>query len=261
MSIGDILDATFKLYARNFLAFMMIAIVPYILVAFIESFEAPAAAAPGQRPPLNTMAFLATLITFMIAMPICQGALTFHISKSFLGTPISVGEALKLGLSRAFPLVIAGILYGFAVMFGLVLLVVPGIIFALWFMLYAPALILERTSPTQSLSRSKALMSGNLGKGFLLSLVVFLMSAIIGLPIEFLKAMAGETLDASMRMPARFALGLIGVLALPIQTAPGILLYYDLRTRKEGFDLEHLASSMGQEGSQASSDDGTQVSS
>ena len=33
---------------------------------------------------------------------------------------------------------------------------------------------------------------------------------------------------------------------LPIQTAPWILLYYDLRIRKEAFDLQKLAEAMGQ---------------
>jgi hypothetical protein len=34
------------------------------------------------------------------------------------------------------------------------------------------------------------------------------------------------------------------ILAIPISTAASILLYYDLRIRKEGFDLQMLAQSM-----------------
>jgi len=33
---------------------------------------------------------------------------------------------------------------------------------------------------------------------------------------------------------------------LPIQTAPSILLYYDLRIRKEAFDLQKLSETLNQ---------------
>ena len=43
-----------------------------------------------------------------------------------------------------------------------------------------------------------------------------------------------------------FVQNLVNVLVLPIQTAPLILLYYDLRIRKEAFDLQMLSSAMEQ---------------
>ncbi len=39
---------------------------------------------------------------------------------------------------------------------------------------------------------------------------------------------------------------LAGAILLPIGTAPAILLYYDLRIRKEGFDLQMLSSAIEQ---------------
>lgn len=38
---------------------------------------------------------------------------------------------------------------------------------------------------------------------------------------------------------------LLQALVLPIQTAPTILLYYDLRIRKEAFDLQKLSEALG----------------
>jgi hypothetical protein len=79
-------------------------------------------------------------------------------------------------------------------------------------------------------------MSGNLGKGFLIGLVLFILgwifSAIVGMVI------------GAIPMPLfleTFLLNIVQAVILPIQTAPIILFYYDLRIRKEAFDLDALA--------------------
>ncbi len=261
MGIGDILDATFKLYARNFLAFSILAWVPYLpltilgLVMFPDLGEV-------DLDEFRKFGFLITLLLVFVAMPICQGALTYHISSSFLGKQISIAEALKRGLSRAFPLVIAGIISGFVIMFGFLLLIVPGVIFTTWFMLTGPVLILERKGPTDAMSRSKQLIGGNRGKGLSLLVILVIFQFIFNFAIQFVFQLVLPNIESDpLQLVVRFVFGLFSALILPIQTAPAILLYYDLRTRKEGFDLEHLASSMAQEGSGASSGDGSQASS
>jgi hypothetical protein len=45
---------------------------------------------------------------------------------------------------------------------------------------------------------------------------------------------------------AMFVASILPALWLPIQTAPSILLYYDLRIRKEAFDLQQLSAMMNQ---------------
>jgi len=98
------------------------------------------------------------------------------------------------------------------------------------------------------MSRSKGLMKDNLGKGFTLFLLVFLMTAILtygmiglGAVVARQAGLANET--AGVAIIQLFTL--VGtVLVTPISSAATILLYYDLRIRKEGFDLEQLAQRM-----------------
>ena len=52
-------------------------------------------------------------------------------------------------------------------MLGFVLLIVPGIIFSLWFYVLVPVVVLEGVTGTAALGRSRELMRGNLGKAFL----------------------------------------------------------------------------------------------
>jgi len=49
----------------------------------------------------------------------------------------------------------------------------------------------------------------------------------------------------TMPMHAAILMGLMNALVVPIGQAATVLLYYDSRMRKEGFDLEMLAKEMG----------------
>jgi hypothetical protein len=59
-------------------------------------------------------------------------------------------------------------------------------------------------------------------------------------------AVPGSNATAAVVIPQVFAIA-AEVLVMPIGAASSILLYYDLRIRKEGFDLEMLAQSLGLE--------------
>lgn len=115
-------------------------------------------------------------------------------------------------------------------------------IFSLWFLLISPVVVLEGIGGSAALGRSRELMRGNLGKGFLLGLVVGILTAVIGGVFSALTVLAlGPYSPLKVFLDNVFS----GAL-LPIQTAPWILLYYDLRIRKEAFDLQKLAEALGQ---------------
>lgn len=151
MSIGDILDATFRLYKARFVPFLTIALivyVPYALYTLLVGLAQPtqedvyagtAAASQGAV----FLSALAGLIWLFVIWPLVQGAMIFNISSTILGEPMSAGASFSRAKGRIVALLGTGILYGLAVFLGLILLVVPGIIFALWFMVYAPVVVLE----------------------------------------------------------------------------------------------------------------------
>jgi membrane-anchored glycerophosphoryl diester phosphodiesterase (GDPDase) len=118
----------------------------------------------------------------------------------------------------------------------------------LWLILTIPIIVIEQLGVGQGMSRSKSLMKGNLGKGFVLFLLVFLMTIILtygllglGVFVAARAGLSGDTAGAAIIQ----LFTLVGtVLVTPISSAAAILLYYDLRIRKEGFDLEQLAQRM-----------------
>jgi len=177
-----------------------------------------------------------------------NAALTKSVSASYLGSEVSVGEAYQAVIPKIMTLIGAGILVGLIVMFGYMLLIVPGVIFGLWYSLTNPAIIVENCKATEALKRSKALAKGNLGKIF----GVLFVTGIITNLITYLFGMMGGVFSKIL-MSGNFVLNQIcnqiftvagQILGIPIMAAAIILLYYDLRIRKEGFDLEMMAQSL-----------------
>ena len=78
----------------------------------------------------------------------------------------------------------AGLIVGFIVVIGLILLVVPGLYALTIFAVVAPVIVLERVGVFDSLGRSRALVKGNgwnvFGVIIVAFLITFLVSAVLG---------------------------------------------------------------------------------
>ncbi len=267
MGIGDILDVTLRLYRSRFKSFALIALVAYVpysilLVAlpgnmalqqqamennvYVATSDYEYETSDPQVPDLEQMLFhmIPTLLFFVIVWPITQGALVNNISAGYLGKDIGAWECYKKAAPRFPKLLWTQILGSVIVCLGLILFVVPGVIFSLWFLLIPVVVMLEGVGGVKGLGRSRELMSGNLGKGFLISLVAGLLVAVIQWGVSYVVFMVPWPHTS---MPV-FLLNIIAGILIPIQLAPITLLYYDLRIRKEAFDLQMLSASMGEFG-------------
>jgi len=279
MSVGQILDLAFKLYRQNFVRYVTIVAVVMVPAGLLfmvplnimqnweqtrggdisgqaEGFarlaegsgalkSAPAAPTPQQA--ITMLGFLVVgMVLLLFGYQISQGALFKSVSESYLDREVSVGEAYRFALPKIWSILGASILVGIITMLGACACIVPGIIFALWFCLTVPAIIAEDQGALGALSRSKALVAGNLGKALLIVFLAGLITSICSWVFQFAgKLLAVGTLHAGAAMPAAVIESLFGVagqaLATPFAAASMVLFYYDLRIRKEGFDLEMLA--------------------
>ena len=290
MSIGRILDSTFKIYKNNFIRFVTIVAIIQVPVALLttvsnsvlmrgapvrqgidfEQLKRVAEQAPENaddkelRAPFETASedesnpavfvFGAAGIVIGVIMGIfgntlCQGALIKSVSESYLGNEITVAEAYKFVLPKLWTLIVAGILVSLAVGGGFLLLIVPGVIFGLWFALTTPSIIVENLKARKGMSRSKSLASGNLGKIFSVGFLIIVISWVVGIPLGIAGGTLGKALFSNNMMLMTFVHQLASIaaqiLVVPIGAIAYILLYYDLRIRKEGFDLQMLANSIG----------------
>ncbi len=248
MGIGDILDVTFHLYRRRFLTFLLIALVVYVpyslLAALLQMAATGQVAAGGSHAALALfiVSAIGGIIFLWVLVPLCGAAMVHNISASYLGEDISAGRSFARAGSRLLPLLGAQWLAALVIILGCFMLIVPGVIFSLWFLLIVPVVVLESKGGSAAMGRSRELMRDNLGKGFVLGLLVGIIGATAG---GVFRAVTGAI---HWPHPAIgiFLQTLLTAVVVPIQTAPWTLLYYDLRIRKEAFDLDKLADALGQ---------------
>jgi hypothetical protein len=259
MGVGDILDATFRLYRQRFVAFLLIALVVYVPYGLLASVLQPFPTAPqpvaaqrgaahDARAPhaefaqVSAVTFVPWIIMVflfaVILLPLCSAALVQNISASYLGEDLSAGQSYARAAPRLFGLVGTQMLAGLAMMVGFVLCVVPGIYLSLWFLVVVPVVILEGRYGTTALRRSYELMKGNINKGFLLGLVLLILGFLVNIVLQRVAPLLPHPVLGI------FLTIICQALILPIQTAPWTLLYYDLRIRKEAFDLQMLSAAL-----------------
>ena len=259
MGIGDILDETFRLYRRHFLSFviaMAVVAVPLALLSAAFNVTIGAVVTPGRDPTLTQ-----GLTIFAAALPLALasglgyllsgGAAVRLTSDAALGRPLDVGAAYRDALGRVLPLFGAGFLAAVAV--GLLAITCLGLPFAIYlgvgWSLNPQIVVLERAGSGAALRRSAALVKENrwrvFGTIFLISLLVGILvnipSGIVGLIAGALVAVAefpGEQYLLQLVNAFMSAVGqsLLGAIFWMTST----LLYFDLRVRKEAFDLEQL---------------------
>jgi len=281
MTVGQILDQTFRLYKRNFLRFVAIVAVVQVPLAFISllllapvatntGFQRQQASAVGSAEPMAPgdygtaseaeydleLSFGAIFLgagvaglIWWLGTTLSNAALIKSVSESYLGGDATVGEAYRFVLPKLWRLVWAGILVGLIVFIGILLLIVPGVILAICLALTTQAIVVEDVTAKGGMSRSMKLASGNRGKVCGLLVLLGIIGAIVGWTFGAAGEALGSLVSAQSGMTAMVisqSSSLIGqVLVAPIGAAAMILLYYDLRIRKEGFDLEMLAKSLG----------------
>jgi uncharacterized membrane protein len=244
LSMGEILDVSFQLYRRHFAALAMVALIcsglPVLLSLFIE-------ASGGMLQ--HVWLTLAYYGIFVVLSAIATAATVFIVSESYMGRPLSAGEALNRATPFLWRVIACSILTGLLVMVGFLLFLVPGIVLLCGLILAFPALVLEPGSTASgALSRSWALTRGSRWRifGMLLTLGLLLY-----VPIVALTALAALVLpDAptgSVMSGGLIGLVMAAVVQLflyPLFYCVLTVSYYDLRVRKEGFDLEVLAQTL-----------------
>ena len=157
------------------------------------------------------------------------------ISENLLGKLVSVRKAYSRMLNLLFPLLGALLLFTFAIGIGLIV-VIPGIVVYVWFCLVAPVVIIEREGGFGALRRSRVLVKGFFQKAFIL---VVLLTGVQTFVVIFplILSFANSSILSSF-----FSLFSICLLLLiePFKIISTTMLYYDLRIRKEGYDLQVL---------------------
>jgi hypothetical protein len=182
-------------------------------------------------------------INALIILPLTNAAVIWAVAELYLGQPVTAMEALRHGLRRLPALIGTSILMYLAIFGGLLLFIIPGILFALWFGLSQHVVIIEGLSGPTALGRSKKLVRPHLGTFLVLGILMFVIFAILGAAGLFIPQPHVQLVVST----------LINAVGTMVMTAAGVVFYFSCRCAEENFDLHYLAQSIG--GEAAATDD------
>ncbi|MFH1905037.1 MAG: hypothetical protein ABIK53_05920 [bacterium] len=147
MEIGELLKISWSVIKNNIV--ILLGIVALYLVV---------ATGMGCLPVIfRALTFPVTIIISLITAI----GLIFAINNILEGSPADIKESYKTGFKKFFPYLWVSALVFMAVAGGLLLLIIPGIIFAVWFSLAGYVRIIEGIGSIGALKRSKQLVKGN----------------------------------------------------------------------------------------------------
>lgn len=267
LSLGEMLDRTFSLYRRNFVLFLGITALPNLLILALSLTQAlmlktavantsHVAGRVHASPSSGLMALgfvgiFVAVIVYVVAYLFAQGGTVYAVSEIYLGRTTSIRESLGRMRGQLGNLFGVSLLSGLAALAGFILLIIPGIYIVCRLITAVPAALLEDLGPRASLERSFKLTEDNAGKAFVIYLLYFVLVyvATFLLVMPFSIATALSSKDPAM-VRVWFALSQVGsfvgtVLVGPVLTIAAAVFYYDLRVRKEGFDLQVMMNPSG----------------
>jgi hypothetical protein len=255
LSVGEMLDAGFRLFSARFWTLILCVLVPVVPLTIVAT--ALQASVDPNAFDLNSTAqvdsgtalagtLVAALIQFAAAA-LGIAACFKAISAAYLGERAGAAESLRYALGRLVPLLIAYLLFLVLVAIGFIALIIPAFWIAVKLSMVFPAVVFERKGPFSAIGRSWTLTRGHWWRIFGTLAVIFLITFVAQL---VLGGVAGGLLGASdaSELTTAVVLTLVNLLTLaltyPLWAAVTSVVYYDLRVRNEGFDLQLLARGM-----------------
>ena len=242
MNVGMILDKAIHLYTRNFLLLIAITAIPQVIYSVGSMVLSWAG---GARPGVSLIGAGLVLVS-VVAGGIGGGAMTVVVGSRYLGKDITFSGAYLAALRKAGPLIGGTLLAALFIGFGMMGLIVPGLILAVSYCLTSPVIMLEGVKGAESLKRSRRLIKGYRWQAFLIYLLYWCALYFVLLVLVLVVgafAVLG-ILVVWRRYSALFLTPVVTVLLGPFSAILSVLLYYGQRIRKESFDLSFLAEAM-----------------
>jgi hypothetical protein len=274
MGIGELLDAAIRLYRAEWKSLMTIVAIVLVPITFLQSFLARELPGPFSPPDptllqseLESAIVLSTIfafLTYLVIVPFLMAAIAKASTDIYLGHRVPVGPTFRFAIARIHSILWILFLYvlaavaGFVILFllglatgeatilviGTLAFIVPGVIVFVRLYFGPTVFVVEGLKGTRALGRSWRLSRRSFWRIFgtivLTSIMTSIVQGILALPATQIAANIGS---------AAWPLAAIGnslavVVTTPFTTLVAVLLYFDLRIRKEAFDLEVMAQEM-----------------
>ena len=255
-TLGEILSAAFNIYKANASKLILIVAIVVVPLSFISALFSGVVFAGskhtvllfGKQVEVIDRSFglfvagaLVTAVISVIITAVLQAAILRAAAQATIGDPVDPEESYRFGFKRLGSVILVSLLVGLVVLGGLILLIIPGLIFGVLLSVSVPVLIVENRRGREALSRSWNLVKGHfwhaLGVLFVAAIIVGFISGILG-------AIGGSAWIVRWIFSA-----IAQILTAPFTALVSVLLYLDLRARSEALSADTLRAELAAAGS------------
>ena len=237
VDVGRVLANAFRTIRRNALGFVALSFllggIPNVAAVYLDHFDSFEAGGSDRFFPLT---LFGSMLLSLFAGALLQAALVGAVVNDLGGRDADLPGSTIRGLSLAFPLVGLVVASSIAIGLGLVLFVVPGLIWTTMWSVAVPAMVEERTGVYDSLARSAELTRGSRWPIFgLLAIYYGLWFALDALLVMVIPNPYDDLLVYAL------AVGVIAAVIGLFSAAVFAALYVELKAMKEGGGKAGLA--------------------
>ena len=249
--VADILGEAFQLYRAHAKPLLLTCALLFVPAAIINSMARAAilgptlaiaassdpAAALASSLSVYLLGLLGTLVTafflYGIIIPLTNGALTIAAADRILGGQAEWREVWMLLFRRLGKLLSAVIPAAIVITLGCLFFVIPGLVLALFFTFVSPVVLIEGLGGRAALERSTTLVRSDW-----LRVALLLMTFAI---VRFVAQLVANVFVAPSAIFVGSLLSdLFTMVMLPIPVLGTVLLYFDIRRKRDNFTNDNL---------------------
>jgi len=234
-SVGSALSRSLSIWSRNIALFLSVSLVAYVPMLVLST---------GVPRSLGEWGiwYLGFALSSILSL-VVKGLVTYSVLEQLAGRRPSAGESLARGWSKAGSLFAAALFTGILLFGAAFAFVIPAIILAVRWALLSPVVVAEGAVDPRA--RSAELTAGHRWAIFGVMVLFMVYSSalavaarsIVGQPLQLVPRL--EKLDIVSRLVGGI---LPSALTLSISAVLYSVMYYQLRSEKDGIDLEQLTS-------------------
>jgi hypothetical protein len=242
MGIGEILSTAFRLYRRHWqtlLAIAAVVVVPLTLLQYLFGYLVRTQGETTRNGVVETATWAVGIAGLLAALAgilmylVLTGAITRAVAAEVAGEDPSLEQSYRFGFHRLGSVLLVSVLVGLATVGGLILFIIPGIYIGVRLCVSIEALVVEGRRGTEAMGRSWGLVGGHWWHAFGTLLVAALLTGVVN-------AVITAPFSATNWFVQAVAAAVATVVTLPYGVLVGVLLYLDLRARKERLTMETL---------------------
>jgi hypothetical protein len=226
LAIGQTLSKIFRAYRHQASVLLPGALIVFLPVAIINALIRTNAVRGGG---VGIIFSLIAILIQLVAIYLFQGMVVQLVRDIQDGRrDSSIGQLFQSAVPVLGTLILAGILAGFGITIGFILLIIPGLFLLTIWALIAPVIVVERTGVGGAFSRSRELVRDNGWRVFAVLAILFVIQFVATLILTAISvALSRSVVGAAVAQLIAY------VLIAPLSALAAATMYFELGRIKE----------------------------